>query len=102
MPKTTTNAPQVWDYIYMGGEMPAGCPIPADLLQRMRREFEYWYPFDLRVSGKDLIQASVLSRCVNWQPASSDRGLRVLACPPPVPLHPGTRVNRPFSAIPSD
>lgn len=22
----------------------------------MRREFEYWYPFDLRVSGKDLIQ----------------------------------------------
>jgi leucyl-tRNA synthetase len=22
----------------------------------MRTEFEYWYPFDLRVSGKDLIQ----------------------------------------------
>jgi leucyl-tRNA synthetase len=22
----------------------------------MRSEFEYWYPFDLRVSGKDLIQ----------------------------------------------
>ncbi len=28
----------------------------ASVLQRMRREFEYWYPFDLRVSGKDLIQ----------------------------------------------
>lgn len=26
------------------------------VLQTMRREFEYWYPFDLRVSGKDLIQ----------------------------------------------
>lgn len=22
----------------------------------MRREFEYWYPLDLRVSGKDLVQ----------------------------------------------
>ncbi len=29
---------------------------PVSLLQKMRREFEYWYPFDLRVSGKDLIQ----------------------------------------------
>ena len=28
------------------------CKLPADLLAKMRREFEYWYPFDLRVSGK--------------------------------------------------
>ena len=33
----------------------------------MRREFEFWYPFDLRVSGKDLIQVrmrQILSRCL--------------------------------------
>lgn len=30
--------------------------IPASVLENMRREFEYWYPFDLRTSGKDLIQ----------------------------------------------
>jgi len=48
--------PEVWDFIYLGCELPEECPIPRDLLQNMRREFEYWYPFDLRVSGKDLIQ----------------------------------------------
>lgn len=47
---------QVWDYIFLGGPLPAGCALPEALLARMRREFEYWYPFDLRVSGKDLIQ----------------------------------------------
>ncbi|GAB4822876.1 hypothetical protein N2152v2_009922 [Parachlorella kessleri] len=47
---------EVWDYIYLGGEEPAGSGIPNELLARMRLEFEYWYPFDLRVSGKDLIQ----------------------------------------------
>lgn len=52
---------QVWDYVYLGGEQPVASPIPADLLQRMRREFEYWYPFDLRVSGKDLIQVGARS-----------------------------------------
>lgn len=103
---------QVWDYIFMGGEEPAGSGIAPELLHTMRREFEYWcaraggewrtgmdrcwklcvlakwrgweqaslldmsrlegceltsaataanrYPFDLRVSGKDLIQ-------VGWQ-----------------------------------
>ena len=43
----------------MGGEEPAGSGIPPALLAAMRREFEYWYPFDLRVSGKDLIQVCV-------------------------------------------
>jgi leucyl-tRNA synthetase len=43
---------QVWDHIFLGKPAPANCAIPADLLARMRREFEYWYPFDLRVSGK--------------------------------------------------
>ncbi|KAJ9295967.1 hypothetical protein DTO271G3_5542 [Paecilomyces variotii] len=29
--------------------------ISKESFQKMRREFEYWYPLDMRVSGKDLI-----------------------------------------------
>ena len=28
--------PQVWDFIYLGGEEPAGSPIPSDTLQASR------------------------------------------------------------------
>lgn len=31
---------------------PAGCKLPEPLLAKMRAEFEFWYPFDLRVSGE--------------------------------------------------
>ncbi|KAL0910696.1 hypothetical protein M5K25_018777 [Dendrobium thyrsiflorum] len=46
---------EVWDYIFVGGQSPTS-DIPSSILNQMRQEFEYWYPFDLRVSGKDLIQ----------------------------------------------
>lgn len=52
-PEDMTHA--VWDYVFQEGPMPE-TKIPGELLQKMRTEFEYWYPFDLRVSGKDLIQ----------------------------------------------
>ncbi|GLJ54348.1 hypothetical protein SUGI_1166650 [Cryptomeria japonica] len=56
---TTIKAEQmtdeVWNYIFFGGPF-THSDIPSDLLKRMKKEFEYWYPFDLRVSGKDLIQ----------------------------------------------
>lgn len=46
---------EVWDYLFQEGPLPE-TKIPVELLNKMRNEFEYWYPFDLRVSGKDLIQ----------------------------------------------
>lgn len=46
----------VWDSILLGKPLPANTPFPPELLLKMRAEFEYWYPFDLRVSGRDLIQ----------------------------------------------
>jgi len=46
----------VWDYIFCDGPYPKSTDISSSLLDKMKREFEYWYPFDLRVSGKDLIQ----------------------------------------------
>lgn len=53
-PHQVTDA--VWDHVFLGAPVPADCDIPADKLAAMRREFEYWYPMDLRVSGKDLIK----------------------------------------------
>ena len=38
----------------LGADLPKS-NIPVETLQKMRREFEFWYPFDLRSSGKDLI-----------------------------------------------
>mmetsp|Transcript_11578 Transcript_11578/g.31032 ORF Transcript_11578/g.31032 Transcript_11578/m.31032 type:complete len:945 (+) Transcript_11578:124-2958(+) len=45
----------VWNYIFLRGGMP-DTDISQDTLNKLRREFEYWYPTNLRVSGKDLIQ----------------------------------------------
>lgn len=47
----------VWEYIF--GEdnvsLPVESGISKDLLNKMRMEFRYFYPLDLRVSGKDLV-----------------------------------------------
>ncbi|XP_065176083.1 leucine--tRNA ligase, cytoplasmic-like [Sycon ciliatum] len=48
--------PEVWDHIfYEDKPAPQDCTIPVDTLQKMRNEFRYFYPLDLRVSGKDLV-----------------------------------------------
>ncbi|EGP91376.1 unnamed protein product [Zymoseptoria tritici ST99CH_1A5] len=48
---------EIWDWLFCRAEtIPQGTTIKEETLHRMRREFEYWYPLDLRVSGKDLIQ----------------------------------------------
>jgi leucyl-tRNA synthetase len=46
---------EVWDHVFLNAPRPAATTIPDSALARMRREFEYWYPCDLRVSGKDLV-----------------------------------------------
>jgi leucyl-tRNA synthetase len=45
----------VFDYIYRNGPLPADCKIPQATLDKMKNEFRYWYPMNLRVSAKDLI-----------------------------------------------
>lgn len=47
---------EVFDYIYLNKPYPQGCAIPEESLAKMRYEFNYWYPMDLRCSGKDLIK----------------------------------------------
>lgn len=44
----------VWDYVFaLRDEVESD--IPKETLTAMRREFTYWYPLDVRCSGKDLI-----------------------------------------------
>eukprot|EP00435_Cladocopium_sp_Y103_P005585 s1260_g1.t2 len=47
---------EVWDFVFLNGPMPKKSKIPQKLMEKMRKEFRFWYPMDLRVSGKDLIQ----------------------------------------------
>lgn len=43
-----------WDSVFLD------CPIKlttySDIINDMKTEFNYWYPLDLRISGKDLVQ----------------------------------------------
>ena len=45
----------VWDYVLLGEGDAEALPIPPAVARQLRREFQYWYPLNLRVSGKDLI-----------------------------------------------
>lgn len=51
---------EVWDYVFcrreINDELINKSGLTKDALLSLRREFEYWYPMDVRVSGKDLIQ----------------------------------------------
>jgi leucyl-tRNA synthetase len=51
---------EVWDYIFarrdLAPEVLEKSGISEDWLKKLRREFEYFYPLDCRISGKDLVQ----------------------------------------------
>mmetsp|Transcript_51695 Transcript_51695/g.76612 ORF Transcript_51695/g.76612 Transcript_51695/m.76612 type:complete len:1090 (-) Transcript_51695:77-3346(-) len=53
LPEHMTDA--VFDYIFRNADKPEDCPIESATLEKMRTEFRYWYPMNLRVSAKDLI-----------------------------------------------
>jgi leucyl-tRNA synthetase len=62
-----TLTPEVFDYIFYGkGDKTKFCQtigIKTELLDSMRNEFLYWYPFDLRNSAKELVP-NHLSFCI--------------------------------------
>lgn len=49
----------LFDYVFLGlgdaKRVAADAGLPGDRLEAMREEFRYWYPFDLRISAKDLV-----------------------------------------------
>jgi leucyl-tRNA synthetase len=46
---------EVWEYVFCRGPFPESSPLSKDKADELRHAFEYWYPFDVRSSGKDLI-----------------------------------------------
>uniref|UniRef100_A0A8R1DRQ4 Leucyl-tRNA synthetase n=1 Tax=Caenorhabditis japonica TaxID=281687 RepID=A0A8R1DRQ4_CAEJA len=46
----------VWDYVFRGNAYDSKTmPVEEEKLKKLRKEFTYWYPIDMRASGKDLI-----------------------------------------------
>ena len=62
---------EVFDYIFLGKELDfSKTQIPEKILKEIRNSFTYWYPMDLRCSGKDLIgnhlTMSLYNHAVVW------------------------------------
>ncbi|KAL3267329.1 hypothetical protein HHI36_011460 [Cryptolaemus montrouzieri] len=62
--------PEVWDYVFFKNAPFPKTSIKKESLDQMKHEFEFWYPVDLRVSGKDLIQNHLTyylyNHCAIW------------------------------------
>ncbi|KAF5392068.1 hypothetical protein D9757_003334 [Collybiopsis confluens] len=46
---------EVWEYIFCDGPWPHPAPLLQEKADALKHEFNYFYPFDIRSSGKDLI-----------------------------------------------
>lgn len=46
---------EVWDYIFRNAPMPTQSIISSDKMELLKKQFTFFYPLDLRVSGKDLV-----------------------------------------------
>lgn len=46
---------EAWEYVLGSGSFPMSSSIPQDKFDELKREFQYFYPMDVRSSGKDLI-----------------------------------------------
>lgn len=56
----------VWDFVFLDSpEYPASCGIPKASLQRLRHEFRYWYPCDLRGTARELVKNHYLMAMYN-------------------------------------
>ena len=64
---------EVWDALFLGAEAPGD--FPADAMAALRKEFTYWYPLDLRVSGKDLIRNHLTMALYNHQAVWQDEAM---------------------------
>ncbi|MCJ7445342.1 MAG: leucine--tRNA ligase [Methanotrichaceae archaeon] len=56
--------PEFFDYIFLGKGKPENIAeltgIPLEIIHQIKHDFAYWYPVDLRTSGKDLVANHLL------------------------------------------
>ncbi|TFK69763.1 leucyl-tRNA synthetase [Pluteus cervinus] len=46
---------EIWEYVLCNGPFPPSSPVPQTTIDKLKHEFNYWYPFDIRSSAKDLV-----------------------------------------------
>lgn len=46
---------EIWEYLFSDGAWPSSTDLDRSLINKLKSEFNYFYPFDVRSSGKDLI-----------------------------------------------
>jgi leucyl-tRNA synthetase len=75
---------KIWDYVFLGVKYDESCGVTEEKLNKMRNEFEFWYPMDLRVSGKDLIRnhltMSLYNHAAIWKDDVSRKMTRGYFC----------------------
>lgn len=70
---------EAFDYVFLEKPFDAEkCPgVTEEQLAKLRYEFNYWYPMDLRVSGKDLIRNHLTMSLYNHQAIWQDNEHRM-------------------------
>lgn len=68
-----------FDYVFLDKPYDAAqCPnVTEEQLQKLRYEFNYWYPMDMRVSGKDLIRNHLTMSLYQHQAIWQDKAKRM-------------------------
>ena len=68
-----------WDYVMLGKDFNAEeCPnVSEEQLAKLRHEFEFWYPMDMRVSAKDLIRNHLTMSLYNHEAIWPDKSKMV-------------------------
>ncbi|XP_042902350.2 leucine--tRNA ligase, cytoplasmic [Parasteatoda tepidariorum] len=74
--KPSDLTPEVWDYIFFKDAPFPKTKINRGSLQKLKQEFEFWYPVDIRCSGKDLVPNHltyfIYNHCAMW-PNQTDK-----------------------------
>ena len=72
---------KLFEALFGDGDLDGVPGVDAEQVAEWRSEFEYWYPYDLRVSGKDLIQNhlsfSLFNHTAVFPPEKWPRGFAV-------------------------
>ncbi|GIY96883.1 leucine--tRNA ligase, cytoplasmic [Caerostris extrusa] len=74
--------PEVWDYIFFKDAPYPKSKMEKSVLLKLKQEFEYWYPVNVRCSGKDLVPNHltyfIYNHCAMWpnQPDKWPKSIR--------------------------
>lgn len=64
---------ELFDSVFYDKEIHSPTPEHLKIVNDMRKEFNYWYPFDLRVSGRDLIYNHLVMSLFHHQALNLDQ-----------------------------